>query len=212
MCQTRAILAALAAVALAGLSAPAVAQDNAGVAAAPDAAPLDVAVTADSPPGWVPSEQLVRQALDAVESFFQALDAGEYPRAYGLMTAENQKDTSAARFADEGSKFNTLAGPLRRRRMLMSTWTKDPPGAPKLGIYAAFDVAAQYTNVDRQCGSLLLYQPPGGGAFNVLRSENYYMDNRTAQQIELSQSHQALIDAWTKASVNCRAFTWDAAP
>lgn len=210
MRQPPVIATALATLALAVLAAPLAAQANAD--APSGEAPLEVTVTGDSAPDWVPSEALVGQAVTVVESYLKALQDGEYPRAYAMITADNQKDTSEARFREEGRKFNQLAGKLVRRRMIASTWSKNPRGAPKPGVYAAFDLAAQFTNVDRQCGSLVLYQPAAGGPFEVLRSENYYLDNRTAQQIELSQSHQALLDEWTRISASCAPFTWDAKP
>lgn len=203
-------LAAVIALVVATIGVPLAAQDHAS--AAPDAVPLEVTVTSDSAKGWIPSEQLVGQAVDAVERFFAALDGGDYPRAYALMTADNQTETPAARFGEEAGKFKQLAGSLLRRRIIASTWSKDPPSAPRPGIYAVFDLAAQYTNVDRQCGAILLHQPPAGGDFRVLRSENYFLDNRTAQQIELSQSHQELLDAWAKVSASCPKFSWDPTP
>ena len=93
----------------------------------------------------------------------------------------------------------------------MATWTKDPPTAPAPGIYVAVDLSGQYANIDRQCGYIVLYQAPAGGSFQVLRTENNYLDNATAQQIELSQSHQALVDAWAKLSANCPNFSTPAA-
>jgi hypothetical protein len=210
MRQTPAIAAVLAALAVAGLAVPLAAQVN--PVAASDETPLDVTVTADSAPGWVPPQPLVEQAVGVVKNYLQALRAGEYARAYAMLTADNQTDTSEVRFRDEARKFSEIAGPLVRRHMIASIWTKNPRGAPRPGIYAAFDLAAQFTNVDRQCGSLVLYQSPASGSFKVLRSENYYLDNRTAQQIELSKSHQALVDEWAKISAGCPPFSWDAQP
>jgi hypothetical protein len=50
---------------------------------------------AETSAGGQSSEQLAKPAVD-VESYFKALDAGEYRRAYALMTAENQDATPAA--------------------------------------------------------------------------------------------------------------------
>jgi hypothetical protein len=209
MNPTREFIAVLAGLSLAALAAPLAAQGNVGATATTEEMPLDVVVTADSPPDWKPPEQLALQAAGLVESYLSALDAGDYARAYGMMTVEDQKETPAARFHEEARKFNDVAGHLLRRRMLVSTWAKDPPGAPKAGIYVVFDVAAQFANVDRECGSVMLYQPPAGGSFKVMRSENYFMDNRTAQQIELSRSHQALVEEWARISASCPKFSWD---
>jgi hypothetical protein len=212
MRQTRAIAAIFAGLALMVFAAPLAAQTDSGSSPATDATPLEISVTGDSAPGWVPSEQLALQAVELVDGYLTALDSGDYQHAYEMITVDNQKATPAAGFGEDGRKFNQLAGPLRRRRTLMTTWSKDPPGAPQRGIYVAFDVAAQFTNVDRQCGVIVLYQRPEGGSFKVLRSENYYMDNPTAQQIELSQSHDALVQAWSKISASCPKFAWDATP
>jgi hypothetical protein len=202
----RSILLVLLGLTSASLAAPS------GSAPAPAGMQIDVTITSDSPPGWKPPEVLVLQAADQVDSYFKALDGGDYKAAYAMMTPDAHAQVPLAGFSDDAAKFNALAGHLRSRKITMSTWSKDPPGAPAPGIYAVFELAAQFTNVDRQCGDVVLYQPPQGGAFKVQASESNYLDNATAQQIELSQSHDALVQTWAKLSAGCPNYAASATP
>ena len=61
---------------------------------------------------------------------------------------------------------------------------------------------SRFANVDRHCGYLVLYQPPSGGGFQVMREESNYMDNATAAGLA-AQSPVAAEQAWVKLSANC---------
>jgi hypothetical protein len=171
------------------------------------APPREVNITTDSAPGWLPSEALERQAMQTMGRFFAALDGGDFRRAYDMMTAGNRNEMPFAQFAEENGHFHAAAGPLRQRRMLKLTWTKDPADAQYPGIYAAIDVAAHYANVDRECGYVLLYQRPAGGNFEIMRTESYSMHNEAARRIEQTQSRAELDRVWAELARHCPNFT-----
>lgn len=178
----------------------------AAAGAEPPAAPREVNITTDSAPGWLPTEALERQARQTMDRFFAAIEAGRDREAYDLMTEGNRRLTSFADFAAEQVRFRTQAGALRERRVLKLTWTKDPHDAPYPGVYVAIDVAARYANVDRDCGYVVLYQRPAGGAFEVMRTESNVIDNAAARDIERRQSRAALDRMWAELARNCPNF------
>ncbi|HEX5412364.1 MAG TPA: hypothetical protein VFZ27_10950 [Terriglobia bacterium] len=89
------------------------------------------------------------------------------------------------------------------RKILKVTWTKDPQQAPFPGVYAAVDISARYQKADRFCGYLVLYQHRSGGDFEVMREEQNFIDNTTAEKMEEQQSRIALDQAWAALAVNC---------
>src|SRR6266487_2385999 len=140
----------------------------------------EINITSDSAQGWLPSEELERNAKDTVERYFAAMDGGRYRDAYEMMSDANKAQLSYKQFEQQSKQFQAQAGPLRRRDILKITWTKDPADAPYPGIYAAIDEASSFRNVDRQCGYIILYQRPAGGAFEVIRTETNFIDNASA--------------------------------
>ncbi len=162
-----------------------------------------ITVSKDSAPGWSPSVDQSRQAIDSTRHFLSSLDEGRFTEAYAWMADVNKKDQSLAEFTRETARFNALSGPVKERRILLVTWTKDPPVAPYPGIYAAVDLASRFANVDRHCGYIVLYQPPTGGSFVVMRRENTYLDNATAQKMEKERSRAEVESAWAQASRHC---------
>jgi hypothetical protein len=163
----------------------------------------EINVTNDSAPGWLPSEAGERGARTALDQYFAAVEAGDDRRAYAMMTPGFQAILPFADFAADNARFRTLAGPLSRRRVLRLTWTKDPADAPRPGIYAAFDVAGEYANVDRQCGYAILYQETETAPFRIARIESTFMSNADAQDIERTNGRAAVDQAWAAASQVC---------
>ena len=72
----------------------------------------------------------------------------------------------------------------------------------------AIDLMGQFANVDRDCGFMVLYQPPTGSDFTVMRRENNYIDNATARDIEEKQSKSELAKIWAQLSRNCPSYTF----
>ena len=54
------------------------------------------------------------------------------------------------------------------------TWYKDPPGAPLPGVYAAFRISCEFSNLKACDEDLMLHEQPGG-AFLVMRSQRNYV-------------------------------------
>lgn len=168
----------------------------------PAHAPRVVNVMPDSEKGWVPSEDLERQARKAANDFMAAKDSGRAEQAYAFLTDIDKKDQPFSEFSKNIRQFNVQAGAVVERRITVITWTKNPAKAPLPGIYAALDLVSRFANVDRHCGYLMLYQAPSGGAFQVMREESNFMDNATAASLA-KQSPAAAAQAWAKLSANC---------
>jgi hypothetical protein len=173
--------------------------------------PLDVAadppnvinVTTDSSPGWRPTTEQRQSALKTVEAFLDALETGRYADAYAMQADVNKQTIRLEQFTQDSATFRALAGPVKSWTVLRVTWTKDPAQAPFPGIYVAIDLAAQFANVDRDCGYIVLYQPIGRRDFTIMRRENNYLDNATAKGIEEKQSKAGLAKVWAQVSRYC---------
>jgi hypothetical protein len=165
-------------------------------------APREINVTPDSAPGWLPSVELEKSASDTATDYLGKMDRERYADAYALRSDFDRQESFAA-FSDRVRAFNARAGAVVERRLVKTTWTKDPAHAPAPGIYAAIDFVSGFQNIDRDCGYLVLYQPPTGGGFKIMREENNFLDNATARAIAQRQSNAEVEKAWAKASANC---------
>jgi len=165
--------------------------------------PEEINITSDSAPGWLPSADQRAQIPQAARNFLATLDGGQYVKAYDLMTERQKKSIPLDEFAKQLTEFNAEAGPVKERRIVKVTWTKDPANAPAPGIYAAVDLVSRFANVDRHCGFIVLYQRDARAPFLVARQEDNYMTNAQARQIELKQSRQAVDDVWSQLARNC---------
>ena len=174
--------------------------------ASAEAAGREINVTSDSEPGWIPSEELDRSARQTVQRYFAAVDSGNYPKAYEMMSDGNKAFVSSGQFDAQSADFHARAGAVVSRNFLKATWTKDPQNAPYPGVYVAIDVATRFEKIDRHCGYLVLYQAPSGGDFQIMRVESNFIDNATAQAIESSRSRAELDKTWAAVSANCPNF------
>lgn len=165
--------------------------------------PREVNVTPDSAPGWLPSEDLERQALDAMRAYFAAWDSGKADQAYALMTPINREATPYPDFQKATATFNAESGALIARRVLKITWTKDPSDAPSPGIYVAIDESARYAGISRQCGYVILFQAPTGGPFQLMRVENSYISDASAAKMAPGEADAQ----WKKLSAVCPDYT-----
>ena len=146
-------------------------------------APRVVNVTTDSERGWTPSVEQERLAEQAAKAFLGALDEGRAGDAYAMLGEASRREQSRADFAAQLAKFNALAGPVKERRVLKITWTKDSPRAPFPGVFVAIDLLSRFDGVDRHCGYIVLHQASPEAAFSVTRREDAYIDNATARGI-----------------------------
>jgi hypothetical protein len=165
----------------------------------------EINLTADSSPGWRPTAEQRQRVIQTVEAFLGAVEGSRYAEAYGMLSEIGQHSQTLGQFAQDAQGFQALAGPLKFWRVLKVTWTKnpDPAHGPSPGIYAAVDLAAQFANVDRDCGYIVLYQRPAGGDFTIMRRENNFLDNATAESIERRRSKAEVANVWAKLSRYC---------
>jgi hypothetical protein len=178
----------------------------------PDSTPRQINVTSDSVPGWLPTEEQIAGVRKTTDDFFAAKDDGRSADAYGLLTDLNRQDQPFQGFSDAIQKFNLLSGPVKEQRIVTVTWTKNPAAAPAPGVYAALDVVSLFANIDRYCGFLILYQSPAGGPFRVMREENNFLDNATAEKIEQQHSRADVDRAWAQLSAHCPNYTAELPP
>jgi Protein of unknown function (DUF4019) len=165
--------------------------------------PRQINVTRDSEPGWVPSVKLESQAKKAAEKYFEKFDTGKFEDAYAMLAEIFQQNAPQSQFVQYGEKILLDAGTLVTRRFLKITWTKDPPGGPIKGIFAAIDFTGKYEKADRNCGYIVLHQPPKMKEFKVIRIENNYLSNSMAKKIVKSKSQKVLDELWSQMSSNC---------
>ncbi len=165
--------------------------------------PRVVNVTSDSPPEWIPSEDLERALFAATKVYFSALDAGNYSKIYRMMTEGNRNLQTEAQFLAMKRKFHSRAGSVKQRTILKLNWSKNPQSAPSKGVYAAIDVTAHYAKIDRHCGYIVLFQSQPGAPFELARSEDNTLDNASARMIERQQSKEAVDKSWADLAANC---------
>lgn len=163
----------------------------------------EINVTADSSPGWIPTADQRQGALAAVQSFLDAVQHGRYAEAYGMQDQTVLHAQTLLQFTQYEQDFRALSGPLKFWRVSKVTWTKDPAQAPFPGVYAAVDLVGQFANVDRDCGFIVVFQPPAGGAFTIMRRENNYLDNASARNVEQNQSKAEVAKLWAQLSSYC---------
>jgi len=157
-------------------------------------------------PGWLPSEELERQARQTATDYLADLDGGKVEEAYTFLVDIDKKDQPYPAFSERVRQFNTRAGKVIERRIVTLTWTKNPAHAPLPGVYAALDLVSRFANVDRHCGYLVLYQAPTGGAFRVMREEDNFLDNASAADIERKSSAAAVDKTWAAISAHCPGY------
>jgi hypothetical protein len=167
----------------------------------------EVTVTSDSVPGWSPTVEQEAQVRQALAAYFAALDAGRYEAAYALTNDGYQTHETQPAFAEREARMRTAVGPVRERRVLKVTWSKNPKLAPQDGVYAAVDLASRFAEADRHCGYIMLRQPAEGGPFQVNNLLQAYLDNKTAESIVGKQSITALDAVWAQAASACPNYT-----
>jgi len=188
---------------------PAVALTLASASAWADDPPKrQVNLTTDSATGWVPSEALEAQARQDAADYLADEDAGRYAQAYARQSAAHRAHLSLEDYQRLSRQLADQTGPAIERHVTTITWTKDPAHAPAPGVYAAMDLAGRYQKADRYCGYVVLYQPPEGGAFTVMREEINLLDNATAKSLGPAKAEAA----WAQASASCPNYGARAAP
>ncbi|MFL6601594.1 MAG: DUF4019 domain-containing protein [Steroidobacteraceae bacterium] len=165
--------------------------------------PEEINITTDSAPGWLPSADQRAQVVSVIHEFLTALDNGDPTKAFALMTNGQKAIQTFEQFAKRLAEFNAGAGPVKERRIVKITWTKDPAAAPARGIYAAIDLVSHFANIDRHCGYIVLYQPDSLASFRVARQEDGFITNEQVRQIERAQSPEAVEVLWAQIARKC---------
>jgi Protein of unknown function (DUF4019) len=165
--------------------------------------PEEINITPDSAPGWLPSPDQRAQVPRVIGDFLAALDGGQTAKAYDFLAEPQRKLETLDAFASRVTKFNAEAGPVKERRIVKVTWTKDPAHAPAAGVYAAVDLVSRFANIDRHCGYVVLYQRDAPAPLQIMRQEDVYMSNEQARQIEATKSRQSVDELWAQVAKNC---------
>jgi hypothetical protein len=71
-------------------------------------------------------------------------------------------------------------GAALERRVMRTTVYENPPNAPAAGLYVAFDFVGRFERADRNCGYIVMHQPPERGPFRVARTDQTFLDNDAA--------------------------------
>jgi hypothetical protein len=144
----------------------------------------------------------IAEAAIVRDAYWVALDRGDYVEAYALFTPGMQALSPADSFAREGAAQASQYGRTIERRVMRTTRYDNPANAPAPGIYIAFDFVGRFELVDRNCGYIILYQPPEGGPFQITRTDQTFMDNGAAE--DASRTGQSAEQVWTQmASAYC---------
>jgi hypothetical protein len=161
----------------------------------------EVNLTADSKPGWLPSEDLEKQATETALAYLAAQDTGRFDQAWAMLDPHTQAMEPLEAFAKRVGEFNANAGAPLQRRITRATWTADPAQAPEPGVYVSLDLVSRFAGIDRHCGYLVLHQPPLGGPFKVTREEDNLLTDATAR--DMAAKGQDVDAAWAQLSARC---------
>lgn len=172
-------------------------------------APREINVTTHSAPGWLPSEEQERQALQAALTFYDLMDREDYEATYNMFTGVTRAGMPISEYVSTGIEFHSKSGKIIERKLYKITWTKDPPESPQAGIYVAVDITSRFENIDRHCGYIILYKKTDGAPFEVMRVEQNYIDNATAIDTEKTYSKEYLDQVWRQFSAHCPNYSPD---
>jgi len=160
-------------------------------------------LTADSTPGWQPTDEQGREVVDTIHRYLDAKDHGRSAEVYSMFADSLKQKQSQSDFKDAMAQFNSLAGPVKERRIVRIAWSKDPADLPPPGIYAAADLVSKFNGIELDCSYLVLYQPPEGGPFVVVREDTAYLDNGEVRRIRAAKSQAAVDALWKQTSDVC---------
>lgn len=165
--------------------------------------PREVNITQGSEAEWLPSEELEAQAIATWQRFHALVEAGDFAAAHGMMGEGFRLVYPLTQFRKDRTEARTAHGALIARDLIKLTWTKDSPGVPYPGIYAAIDASAVFEAVDRSCGYTILHRAPDANDFTVLRMEDTILDNASYADIASNHSELQALLVWRLVSRNC---------
>lgn len=172
----------------------------------------EVNITQGSEAGWLPSEELEAQAIATWQRFYALVEAGDYAAAHSMMGDGFRAEYPLPQFRQDRTAAQKAHGALIARNLIKLTWTKDSPGVPYPGTYAAIDASAVFEAVDRSCGYTILHRAPGAEDFMVVRMEDNILDNASFANIARSHSELQALLVWRLVSRNCPNYTPERLP
>lgn len=133
-------------------------------------------------PGWQPSAGDQQAVVAASHSYFSAKDTGRYRDAWSMLAESMKAANPAVSWQRSAADLNARAGAVRARRVTEITWYRDPPGAPRPGMYVAADYSGEFEKLEFVCGYLMwLLQPDG--TFRLTREEQNLFDKAAAKNL-----------------------------
>jgi hypothetical protein len=172
-------------------------------AVAPAAAPPAPTASSGRPAAFTPTPAQNQALMNRLRVYLRETDAGRYPTAYAMLSEPLRQLQSQEAWSARVAEFNAEAGVVRDHRVGAVTWGRDPPGAPLPGIYAVVDMVSHYANIQRHCGFIVLYQPPSGGEFQVMRAENIYIPDARAAGYDAPGSTAGVDAIWAEMTRGC---------
>lgn len=177
--------------------------DTQASAPAYSAPPAATAPAAGPSPAFTPSPALAQSAMTRLRAYLRETDAGHYPAAYGMLSDTLRQMQTQEAWSTAVRGFNAQAGAVRDHRVGQITWGRDPQGAPAPGIYVVVDIVSHYANIQRHCGYVVLYQPPAGGEFQVMRSVSVYIPDSQAANYDAPGSTAGVDAIWAEMTQQC---------
>ncbi|MEP5938781.1 MAG: DUF4019 domain-containing protein [Erythrobacter sp.] len=165
--------------------------------------PREVNITQGSEPGWIPSEQLEADALEAWADYYRLLSQENYEAAYAMLSRGLRDTWPYEKYVNDSREARTERGDAEVREPLKVTWTKGAMSAPTKGVYAAIDTNARYQNVARFCGFTVLYKAENNDRFEIARIEENLLSNVASAEIESENSPLVPELIWHLLSRSC---------
>lgn len=147
---------------------------------------------------WTPSQAETDKMMAVTQKFFAAKDSGDYQATYALLDAGMKDLISSEVWKGQIQDFNRKSGALVGRKLAKFTWSKDPAGAPALGIYAVVDYVSHYQAMDVECGYLAWFEQPDG-SFLLAHEQTGFLSKE--QEEKMSPQEVVAI----KAQLGCLA-------
>lgn len=169
---------------------------------------LAVSLTAASPPrvininagsevGWVPSESLEAEMVDAAMAYWQAEADGDYERSYAMHSPGLAKLLSFDEYKGQRKESAFELGPIVSRNVYKQTWTHGADYTPNRGTYLAIDFSAKYEKAQRLCGYIIVHKSTPDSPAVIMRTETTYLLDASFSDPDEAKA------AWRKASAYC---------
>lgn len=147
-------------------------------------------------PVAMPSDEQVQAAELAATDYFKAIRQGRYEDAYSLQSPLFNIDLPMTAAIAQWQREAEQQGEPGDVRVMSVTWYFNPENAPAPGAYVALDIERPAAKVAYDCGYVVLYQPPEGGPFRVMRVEHTLMSLTDAKSADAPQVWAQLATAY----------------